>query len=181
MVFEIKINNVIRFLFFSFFPFFNIYSVEVGDRIEFRQRTLFENDNSIIFVKKYNLEIKGFDQAWNSFRFKSEEIIPTLPIYTIENWVSVTNFPTDQQINSLLENCELLGWRKSKLELIESATGQKFLKDVCITNKALFNLFPFDWTAEFYYYGHFPIFGLAKMESYHPNREVYYLKNVIFN
>jgi hypothetical protein len=154
------------------------YSIEVGERLELRHRMLVEDR---IIVSKYNTEITKYEQSSNSFFIKSDHFYPTQYHNIYEGWMTATLFPSNEQISSLLENCETLGWKKDQLELLDPSSDQKILKEVCITTKELFRTMPFEFGADIYYYGHFPIYGIGKMEITGPPREIYYLKNLIFN
>ncbi len=139
---------------------FAAFSVEVEDSIRFISREI-RTDGSI-HKSFFKYVIDEYDKVTNKFSkilYFNEEGHAG---YAYQYWYSPSEFPTKVEIDELLKNCENLGWKKEIVKVKTGTEGEVKDFEVCRTTKALYATFPVN--ADIFYYGHFPIYGVAKAE-----------------
>ena len=160
-------------LFFSF----GAFSVGVGDKITFIHRQILPNEK--IHKSFFTYTIVDEDK-------ENSKILKTLQFheeghegYSYQYWYLKSEFPTEAEINDLLKNCENLGWKKDTIKVKTEPNKEEKVFDVCKTTKKLFETFPI--SADIFYYGHFPIYGVVKAEysTHHPQNSTFYYDNLV--
>jgi hypothetical protein len=185
----LKLKNRITFIFIVlnlFFPF-NGFALEVGDKLEVLYKFV-KRGESMVGMEKRIFEILDYDKKTDSFQLEQKTIDYIGNSRTYEWWVANGRLPNKEEIENLLRNCEELGWKKEQLEIMNSTSGKKEYREVCVTNKKLYvsPSFLFKDRLEVdhifkYYYGHFPILGLGKItleSKYWQEKTVWFIKNL---
>lgn len=157
---------MLRYILFfsSIFLIFEVYSVEVGDKVSFIKKEFNSMSNEVDIIE-YTLEITRHDPETDSFILKTTFTFEDGLQETGKIWLPRSRFPSWVRINSLLENCELVEGRIEYIKLRVGRADDAQLHKVCVSRHKIFRFDPTGNGFE-YYYGHFPIFGTIKIKTF---------------
>lgn len=145
------------------------FSVEVGDTVTYILREILQNGK--VHKSFFTYRIDNYDKVTNKFLKTLEYHEEGHGGYSYQYWYSPSDFPTYEEIDDLLKNCENLGWKKDTVKVKAGPNEGVKVFDVCKTTKALYPIFPVN--ADIFYYGHFPIYGVVKAEYSSDNSSFY--------
>ncbi len=167
---------LIMFFLFSILGIEKGFSIEVGDEVIFNWKTF---ENGKITKIQYKSSVIEHDPSLNLYLKRTEFLgIDGQSTSVFEEWISVVDFISQKEINIILKNCESWGGKKDFIKLIDKATQETKSHEVCISSEHFGRLSPLG-EADFYYYGHFPIYGFVKADKINP-RMVLYDENIVF-
>lgn len=156
--------KILIIVFLNFIIFFDAQSVEVGEKTSFTLRGFFTTMKDPI-IRKYKAEITNYDKLLDYYYLVEERIDEYGRSNVSKGWVKGSSFPDKLEIQHMINQCEEFNGEREVFIIFSKEKNDYISKEICKTSKLYFDVAPDFEGGDYFYHGHFPIYGLAMARS----------------